>query len=298
MDEIRSIVVPTDFSALSAAAATRAASFARLDGAAVHLVHSISPLLVDPYGLGLPVATWKELCRAAQEKLEETRRAVEAKGVQNITVHLAESTDVLAGIAEAVEAHGPELVVMGTHGRSGLQRAFLGSVADRALRAIDRPILVVKEDPICAAKPIARILIAVDFSPHSDRALAAAADLAARLDASVEVIHAFHLPPGYGPYASAAAAEFERRIEADVLERLAATRAQLEARKIPVKDHFRRGRPDIVIADAAKQLGCQLIAMGTRGRTGLSHVLLGSVAERTLRAAPCSVLCVKASAAE
>jgi nucleotide-binding universal stress UspA family protein len=186
---------------------------------------------------------------------------------------------------------------MGTHGRGGIKHAFLGSVAERALRTIDRPILAVKEDPETAAKPIAKILLAVDFSSHSDRAIEVAAGLAKRLSASVDVIHAFGLPADFNPYLSAAGVELERRIEADVTTRLEAIRERLEQGGIRAQVDFRQGRPEMVIADAAKRIGCQLIVMGTRGRSGLSHVVLGSVAERTLRAAPCSVLCVGAEEA-
>jgi nucleotide-binding universal stress UspA family protein len=183
---------------------------------------------------------------------------------------------------------------MGTHGRRGLQRAFLGSVTERAMRTLDRPILAVKEAREAAAKPIAKIVLAVDFSPHSDRAVEVATSLAARLSASVDVIHAFHLPADYNSYLSSAGAEVQRKIESDILERLEAIRERLEQRKIRANAHFRRGHPDVAIADLAREIGCHLIVMGTRGLTGLSHVLLGSVAERTLRTAPCSVLCVKA----
>ena len=186
---------------------------------------------------------------------------------------------------------------MGTHGRGGLRHAFLGSVTERVLRTLDRPVLAVKEDPETAAKPIAKILLAVDFSPHSDRAVETAAGLAARLSAFVDVIHAFDFSPDYNPYVSSFGVELERKIEADVSERLEGIRKQLEKRQIRVNTHFRRGHPDAVIADVAKQIGCQLIVMGTRGLSGLSHVPFGSVAERTLRTAPCSVLCVKAAGA-
>lgn len=296
MDKIRSIVVPTDFSALAEAAAARAASLARLDGAEVHLVHALaSPLLVNPYEFSLPANLWKDLRRAAQEKLEQTRKAIEAKGVSTVTAQAVDSPDAVGAIAAAVRAHGADLVVMGTHGRGGLSHAFLGSVAERALRTLDRPILAVKEDAETAAKPIAKILLAVDFSPHSDRAVEVTAGLAARLSAFVDVIHAFDFPPDYNPYLSSVGVELERKIEADVSERLEGIRERLEQRQIRVNTHFRRGQPDAVIADVARQIGCQLIVMGTRGRSGLSHVLLGSVAERTLRTAPCSVLCVKTS---
>jgi len=298
MDKIRSIVVPTDFSALAEAAAARAATLARLDGAAVHVVHALaSPLLVNPYEVSAPTNLWEDLRRAAQQKLEQTRKTIEAKGVATVTTQASESQDAVAAIAEAVHAHAADLVVMGTHGRGGLAHAFLGSVTERALRTLDRPILAVKEDAETAAKPIARIVLAVDFSPHSDRAVEVMAGLAARLSASVDVIHAFDFPPDYNPYLSDVGLELEQKIEADVSERLERIRERLEKRQIRVNTHFRRGHPDAVIADVAREIGCQLIVMGTRGRSGLSHVLLGSVAERTLRAAPCSVLCVKAAEA-
>jgi nucleotide-binding universal stress UspA family protein len=298
MDKIRSIVVPTDFSKLAEAAAARAAQLARVDGAAVHVVHTVAvPLVVDPYGGSLPgnlSELWEALRRSAREQLEQTRKGIEAQGVSTVTAHVSESPDPVGAIAEAVRVHGADLIVMGTHGRRGLQRAFLGSVTERALSTLDRPILAVKEDPEDAAKPIAKILLAVDFSPHSDRAVEAAAGLGARLSASVDVVHAFDLPASYNAYLSAAGAEVQHKIESEILGRLQAIREQLSQRGIRTTAHFRRGHPDTVISDLARQIGAQLIVMGTRGLTGLEHVLLGSVAERTLRMAPCSVLCVKA----
>jgi nucleotide-binding universal stress UspA family protein len=296
MDKIRSIVVPTDFSALADAAAARAATLARLDGAAVHLVHALTlPIVVNPYEFTVPVQLGEDLRRAAQEKLERLRKAIEAQGVSTVSAQVCESLDPVASIADVVRAHAADLVVMGTHGRRGIQHAFLGSVAERALRALDRPVLAVKEDPESAARPIAKIVLAVDFSPHSERAVEVTAGLAERLSASVDLVHAFYLPSDYYPNPSAAAMEFERGIEAEISDRLDGIVERLERQRIRVKMRFLRGRPDAVIADVATQSGCQLIIMGTRGQSGLAHVLLGSVAERTLRTAPCSVLCVKAS---
>jgi nucleotide-binding universal stress UspA family protein len=293
--QIRNLVVPTDFSALANAAAARAVGLARLDGAAVHVVHALAyPLVMAPDGAAIPASVWDDLRRGAMEQLEKRRKAIEAQGVQTVTAELSESQDPVAAIRDAVHARSADLIVMGTHGRRGLQHAFLGSVTERVLRTLDAPVLAVKEDAEGAAKPIAKILLAVDFSPHSDRAVAAAGALAARLSASVDVVHAFDLPSEFNPYLSEVGVELERRIEAEASTRLASVREQLEKHSIRVNVHFRRGRPDTVIADAATRLGSQLIAMGTRGRSGLSHILLGSVAERTLRAAPCSVLCVKA----
>ena len=295
MDPIRSIIVPSDFSPLSEAAAARAAMLARVDGASVHVIHAVGmPLFVNPYEYAMPADLWENLRRAAQERLEQTRKAIEAQGISNVTALALDSLDPVAAISHSVRTYRADLVVMGTHGRRGVQHAFLGSVTEHALRTLDVPILAVKEDAEAAAKPIAKIVLAVDFSPHSDRAVELAGSLAARLSASVQVIHVLDLPIDFDPYLSTAGVELERGLEAHVSRGLEEIRKRLEQHPIRVETSFRRGHPDVVIADVARRSGCQLIVMGTRGRTGLAHVLLGSVAERTMRTAPCSVLCVKA----
>jgi nucleotide-binding universal stress UspA family protein len=151
----------------------------------------------------------------------------------------------------------------------------------------------VKEAPAEAGKPITRILVAVDFSVHSDRAVEVAADLGKRFAAAVDVIHAFELPWDHVLYEAPYVTELEQKIQATVSLSLERVRERFEESQLSVTLHSRRGHPSVVIAKAAEEIGCQLIVMGTRGNTGLSHVLLGSVAERTIRTAPCSVLAVK-----
>jgi nucleotide-binding universal stress UspA family protein len=301
MEKFRSIVVPTDFSPLAEAAAARAASLARLDGAELHLVHAVSvPILSDPYAYSDPGELFKGLRDAAQEKLERARKAVEARGVPKVTAQAFDLPDPVVSIAEAVRTHAADLIVMGTHGRRGLQHAFLGSVTERALRTLDTPILAVRENAEIAAQQIARIVLAVDFSPHSDRAVEVAEGLAARLSASVDLVHALYVPLDYDPFPAVlpvSSAQIERMLSDLVSERLEKIRDRLVQRGIRVQVHVDRGHPDTAIVGLAKRVGSQLIVMGTRGRTGLAHVLLGSVAERTLRMAPCSVLCVKAPTA-
>ena len=294
MDRILSIVVPTDFSPLSEAAAVRAATLDRVHEATIHLVHAVRfPLVATPYEISVPAGVYEGVRRAAQEKLEEARKTIERKVGQTVTAEIADSSDPVQAIANAVEAHAADLVAMATHGHSGIKHAFLGGVAERTLRTLDRPILAVKDHPARAADPISRILLAVDFSVHSDRAVEVAAGLGKRLAASVDIVHAFDLPRDYIPYASSFAVEFERKIQASAAERLEEIAEGLKETQVPVTLHSRRGRPSLVIAAVAAEIGCQLIVMGTRGNNGLAHVLLGSVAERTLRKAPCSVLAVK-----
>ncbi len=122
MHRIRSIIVPTDFFELSQAATARAITLARLDGASIHLVHALKlPLVTIPYEVPVPAALLEGIRKAADEKLDEARRAIEGKGVSPVTMEISESGDEVQAIEAAIEAHGADLVVMGTHGRRGFQ---------------------------------------------------------------------------------------------------------------------------------------------------------------------------------
>lgn len=295
MDRFRSIVVPTDFSPFSEAAIARAAALAELDGAAIHLVHALRfPLVVAPYEVSVPTAVWEGVRQASRQKIQKAREALEAKGLEEVTAEVADSGDAVEAIVKAIEAHAADLVVMGTHGFGGLKHAFLGSVTERTLRSVDRPVLAVKEDPQRAAEPIERILLAVDFSPESDRAVEMARDLAKRLPASVDIVHVLDLVPDYLQEAAAFGSDTEKRAQVQAADRLIEIRKRLQQSDVATATFCRTGRPSLVIAELAKEHGNQLIVMGTRGQSGLKHVLLGSVAERTLRGAPCAVLAVQA----
>jgi len=139
-----------------------------------------------------------------------------------------------------------------------------------------------------------RILIAVDFSEHSQKAVRAGAELARQFGARVDIVHAFELPlPVLTPYEVALPDNFVGEAREAAGRELARVEKELADEGLTVESHLRDGPPDQAIDDLARDLGCDLIVMGTRGHTGLKHVLLGSVAERTLRHATCPVLTVK-----
>jgi nucleotide-binding universal stress UspA family protein len=139
-----------------------------------------------------------------------------------------------------------------------------------------------------------RILIAVDFSDHSHKAVQTGGELAKQFGARVDLVHAFELPlPLLTPYEVALPADFIGEAREAASRELAKVKAELVAMGVQVESHLRDGAPDVAIDELAQKLGTDLIVIGTRGHTGLKHVLLGSVAERTLRHAPCPVLTVK-----
>jgi nucleotide-binding universal stress UspA family protein len=141
---------------------------------------------------------------------------------------------------------------------------------------------------------IQKILVAVDFSEASQRALELATQLCTKFDASLELIHALEVPmPSVSPYGvvtSDTTFADERRA---AREKLSALKQELEGRGFEPKAHLAEPPAPSAIDDMARSIDADLIVMGTRGNTGIKHVLLGSVAERTLRHSHCPVLTVK-----
>jgi len=147
-----------------------------------------------------------------------------------------------------------------------------------------------------AAMPsFTKILVAVDFSPHSEAALAMAIDLARRYDAAISVVHVYqppHLPPPDGYLVMSPAeltdllGQIERRLES-------VGRTTREAGIHHVETHLLHGNPAAEIARQARIGSNDLIVIGTHGRTGFKRLVLGSVAERVLHKAPCPVLAVR-----
>jgi nucleotide-binding universal stress UspA family protein len=140
-----------------------------------------------------------------------------------------------------------------------------------------------------------RILVPVDFSPSSDHALAAALDLAGKLGARLFLLHVVPIPlPGWEVYGHEFAPEqlIEKGREGAERE-LGALAAARSSGAVPIEPLVRVGMPFLEIIAAAREIGADLIVMGTHGRTGLAHVLIGSVAERVVRGSPCPVLTVR-----
>jgi nucleotide-binding universal stress UspA family protein len=144
-------------------------------------------------------------------------------------------------------------------------------------------------------KPFKRILVPVDFSPHADEAIRTAADVSRRYDASVTIVHvyetvAYTLPEGYVLYTPAQMAD----ILSEFQKLLASSKQKAEAAgALRVETTQLQGAVANEVVDFARQQGFDLIVMGTHGRSGLKHALLGSVAERVLRKADCPVLTVR-----
>lgn len=194
-----------------------------------------------------------------------------------------------AAIVKRAEEWGAELVVVGYRGATGLTRMLIGGVAERVVRLAHCPVLVVR--PGTGTRSV---VAGTDFSDPALPAIEAAFDEARRLDGRVTLVHSLEqilLPPdGLGIPDTAAAGYWFEEAEAD-----AARRLDEALRACPVAGDRRviRDRAATALIRVAEEVGADLVVVGTRGRTGIPRVLLGSVAETVVRSAPCSVLVVR-----
>jgi universal stress protein A len=148
---------------------------------------------------------------------------------------------------------------------------------------------------------IRSILVPVDFSLYSDHAVAYAARLARKLDASIELLHVVANPVIAGAWGTEIyvpdLTELLESVATEAQTRLAVTIAGLRGQGLAASSVVRQGNPERTIVEYAATGHFDLVVIGSHGRTGLSHALLGSVAERVLRHAPCAVLTITDAAA-
>ena len=138
------------------------------------------------------------------------------------------------------------------------------------------------------------LIIATDFSENAQPAIDAAITVAKTFGAEVHLVHAFQTPvPIVSPYEVVVPDGFLEQARDAAAKSLKAVEEKISSEGLTVTSHLTEVPAAPAIARIASEVGVDLIVMGTRGNTGLKHVVLGSVAERTLRLAPCSVLTVK-----
>jgi nucleotide-binding universal stress UspA family protein len=290
---ISHIVCPVDFSECSRQALGYAESFAEWYGSRLSIVHVFPPVAVPD----LPVSI--EESAAHERAFGELQRFVASlNGARPVELRaLAGSALAKTIVTDATETRA-DLMVLGSHGRSGLERALLGSVSEHVVRHAPCPVLVVPrriaDDP-AGPSDLRRVLCAVDFSEASLKALEYAMAIAEESDADLTLLHVYAFPPDLLP-ASPAGVE----APAGLLEPMDAARRQLEdlipseLRAYCVVDTMvRAGAVHHEILAAASSLRSDLIVMGVHGRGALNVMVFGSNTARVVRAATCPVLVVR-----
>ncbi len=291
---IHRILVPTDFSESAERACQTASVLARALDASIHLLHVVHlPVqAVSPEAPIVPVGFWRDLVAHAEKCVAAVRKKLEAEGVRVASEVLEDVPDL--AIAAAAKRLPADLIVMGSRGLTGLKHVLLGSVAERTVRNAPCPVLTVKVE----AEPLAQlrtIVVPMDFSPGALRALELAQVLAKRGGpARIILVHAYYVPAELDRYLAPRGDPLLERWSTGVIQELEHLLVRLKDAGIEAEYLAKRGTPEELIEETANQRKADLIAMGTHGRRGLSHLLLGSVAERVVREAPFPVLTTRA----
>ncbi len=295
MQLFRTILFAADFSENSKEAFRAACSLVEEDKTRLVVLHVAGANFVaeEPVYYAQQVVQFfpKEPDRAQHEALKQKLREVYTSDHLPDVEYKTSEGDTAEAILRMATEIGSDVIVMGTHGCSGWRRMLAGSVAVAVLRGAPCPVLALRS----AERPrpgteIRRILHATDFSIAAEAALRVARRLAREHCARLIILHVERLDVlSHGTPES----EVEPRVFMEALENVR-KRVDGPDLKYPVGTVLRRGLAADGIIETAEEMDCDLIVMGTHGRTGLSRLLMGSVAENVLPKANCPVLVVKA----
>lgn len=298
---MRKIIVGTDLSASSEHAVAHAMDLGRRHGAEVVLVLATAVPEAPP-GADKAIAEAADVyLRSLNQRLAEDRKQLATLRQHWVGQGVTVSTLVVDGYADEVlpkvaEENGADFLVVGTHGRTGLRRALIGSVAERATRLAHCDVLVVRgEEPPHGGYH--HLVVGVDFSEHARRAVERAQKTLAAPGARIDLIHCWQIPPlSVSPDVPFSALHYEQLAQgaqSELQKTYADSVAAAAAAGFDIRMHALQRPPSQGLEDWARDHGADLIVTGSHGRRGLRRWLLGSVAEVTIRHAPCSVAVVR-----
>jgi nucleotide-binding universal stress UspA family protein len=298
------LVCCVDFSEFSGRALHYAAALARWYDATLTAVHAIVNVPVVDVGTvaagGMPRVQLAAVDRDVVDESLRTFVSAHVPSTQIVDAVVIEAGSVGDGLLVQAAALDAEMMVIGTHGRSGFERLLLGSVAEKILRKASCPVLVVPRHaaavPPGDSAPFTEIVCAIDFSASSARALAYALDVAQEADARMTLLHVIEMPPELRALPRAEGIDVpavRAAAEADCLQRLRAAVPESAHTYCAIHTEVIEGNPAREIVRMAEQRGADLIVMGVQGRSAVDMLIFGSKTHAVLHHAPCPVLTVR-----
>lgn len=278
------IMLATDFSERSDRALRRAVILARTSGAGIDLVH-----VVDD---DRPRSIVDEDARQARLFLSELARTLETiDGVSCETKVLL--SDPFAGIARAIEEAGPDLLVIGPHRRQILRDVFVGTTAERTIRTVTCPVLMVNGAPLGGYR---HILLTTDLSDSSRRALQGFGTLNIGQGADLSILSVFEAPAMRlamsGTLSTDNKQEYLAALRAEAGRELADVTASLGGLRSGPMLRLNETTAANEILKAAAEVKSDLIVVATHAKGSMSRMFLGSVTEQVLRASTVDVLAI------
>lgn len=285
---IKRVLFATDFSTCAHHAEEYVASLSTVYGAPVEVIH-----VLELYPGMYPAV---QDHRETDERLDDVvhrlqRKTIPVTGHQMIGIPSVQ-------ICQAAMERDADLIVLGTHGRTGLEHILLGSTAERVLTMAPCPVLTVREPEGPEGRhtgvPIKfeQITVPIDFSDSSMDALEYGIQMAKDMGASLTLLHVLE-PAFYGDDLTLGHTPEQGRVHQQIDSQLRAYVTTIQSAGVLARQMIRGGGPADSILEFARASSCDLIVMGTHGRRGISRVLKGSVAESVLRRASCPVFAVR-----
>jgi universal stress protein A len=293
------ILVPIDFSRPSIKAIPYALAISRQFGADVYLLHVTDVTQQPPPSLlTLPVVPQIERDQRFMKRLQALVVKYRTNG--NVSALVPRVGVAYEETCDAARQLKADLIVVATHGYTGYKRVFLGSTAERVVQHSPCPVLVVRQrinhwngsiDPgTRTGFRLTKILVPTDFSKCSQVAFKYGLQLVRDFGAELRLVHVInpHAYPFGDKYTELDPAELMRQTEYAAQKQLRSMAAKAKTRYSVRVIH---GSPAMEICNAAND-DVDLVVISTRGRTGLGHILIGSVAEHVVRHAQCPVLVI------
>jgi nucleotide-binding universal stress UspA family protein len=288
MINIKTILCPVDFFPASDAAVNYAAGMAARYDAEVHLLHVVTPVAAGTYEYAIDTTDiMRSIEKRSLDEINELLARIKRAGIA------AEAKlrvgDVYQEIKAAIDEVSPDLIVMGTHGRRGVERWFLGSTTEKLLRHSPVPLVTISaaSEKSWNEPRFRKILVTTDFSDGTPDALAYAFSVAQENESQVVLLHVVQ---------DTSADDLSEKYRESLLD---GVRRQLED-LVPVEatnwcDIVTRvdiGVPYRIILRTIEDERPDLLVMNIHGKGMLDRALLGSTAERVVRAAACPVMMI------
>ena len=302
---LRSVMVPLDGSEFSESSLPLAGKVARLTGASLHLAHVHRPYEPDDLLFTTPfqfehvsVAEYDAWDRDREERYMAGIADKLTREGASVDTRVLDGTEVAGELIDYADRVATDMIVMTSHGRSGMRRAWLGSVADEIIRRTSLPLIVIHPAEGRAESEggisVRHILVPLDGSELAESVLGPASELARAAGARLTLARVVPAPDTFGDVSAAAGAGYVDALTEDALRYLEDKAAPLRMEGLTVATHVVAGvAPAPAIADLADRLDADLIAIATHGRGGIKRTVLGSVADRLLRSASVPILVMR-----
>jgi nucleotide-binding universal stress UspA family protein len=282
--KVKSILIPTDFSELAGLALEYAVALGRCFSSKLTLLYA-DPFLPPPH---FTMGQMEDIASSLERSKAAARAMLQEYASSHIPVELSREVIVREGLAvnsiiEVAEELEADLIVMGTHGRSGVSRFMLGSVTERVLRETSGPVLSVRGRSRVsdgAFLPVKHVVCPVNYTETSKKALRYAAQLAQCFQAELSVLHVME------------PADASSRENKAAMEKLCNWIPEEVRQHCQLQEALSEGEAAEQILNSAHQNNCDLIVLGSQHKKFFDSAVIGTTTVRVTRHAPCPVLTV------